>query len=163
MDKCLELKDKLHDQDVDPDDRVLAYARYTRHSGLLVAHNLDPHSVRSHLKMIGTYPPSPLPARKGGIKASYFSGICGFDPRNANAFVTISRAVRVFRWLLREIACPIDQVPGVLFDRVDLAPVYDTYKFTTDRAARVTLADEGVSIELQPLQSAVVKLLFRSA
>ena len=108
MDKRLELKDKLHDQDVDPEDRVLAYARYTRHSGLLVAHNLDPHSVR-------------------------------------------------------EIACPIDRVPGILLDRVDLAPAYDTHKFTTDRAARVTLADEGVSMELQPLQSAVVKLLFRSA
>lgn len=31
----------------DPEDRVLAYTRYTEHSHLLVAHNLDPVRVRS--------------------------------------------------------------------------------------------------------------------
>jgi len=30
----------------DPDDRILAYVRYTERSALLVAHNFDPHTVR---------------------------------------------------------------------------------------------------------------------
>lgn len=96
-------------RNVDPEDRVLAYARYTRRSGLLVAHNLDPQSVR-------------------------------------------------------EIVCPIDHLPDVLLDRIDLAPVYDTYKFTADRAEpiRIALGDEGVSMRLQPLQSAAIKLLFKN-
>lgn len=94
---------------VDPEDRVLAYVRYARHSGLLVAHNLDPHSAR-------------------------------------------------------EIVCPIDRVPDVCLDRIDIAPAYDSYKFTTTRAepVAISLDDEGVSMDLQPLQSAVIKLLFRS-
>ena len=91
------------------EDRVLAYTRYTHHSGLLVAHNLDP---------------------------------C----------------------FARKITCPVNQISDVLLERVDVVPVYDAYKFLMpdSNGAEISLVDEGVSICLQPLQSVVVKLIFRS-
>ena len=52
----------------------------------------------------------------------------------------------------------------VLLERVDVVPIYDTHEFLMpgSSGSEITLIDEGVSIHLQPLQSVVVKLLFRN-
>ena len=95
-------------RNIDPEDRVFAYTRYTRHSGLLVAHNLDARFVR-------------------------------------------------------EVVCPIHLLPDVLLLRIDRVPAYDTYQFFDGSDSdRIALTDEGVSMKLQPLQSVVIKLVFRS-
>ena len=97
-------------RNIDSEDRVFAYTRYTRYSGLLVAHNLDARFVR-------------------------------------------------------EVVCPIHHLPDVLLLRIDRVPAYDTYQFfdgsDSDRSS-IALTDEGVSMKLQPLQSVVIKLVFRS-
>ena len=96
-------------RNTDSEDRVFAYTRYTRHSGLLVAHNLDARFVR-------------------------------------------------------EVVCPIHLLSDVFLERIDRVPVYDTYQFFdgSDSDPGIALTDEGVSMILQPLQSVVIKLVFRS-
>jgi glycosidase len=92
----------------DPEDRVLAYTRYTLSSGLLIAHNLDPCCAR-------------------------------------------------------RVMCPVNQLPGVFLERVDLSPVVDSYSFFFEKGdqAEIALSDEGISIHLKPLQSVMVRLVFR--
>ncbi|MXZ09005.1 MAG: hypothetical protein F4Y79_06110 [Gemmatimonadetes bacterium] len=95
-------------RNTDSEDRVFAYTRYTRHSGFLVAHNLDARFVR-------------------------------------------------------EVVCPIHLLPDVFIERIDRVPAYDTYEFFDGLDSdHIALTDEGVSMKLQPLQSVVIKLIFRS-
>ena len=48
----------------DPDDRILAYVRYTERSALLVAHNFDPHTVRRASYRFDYLPQSPTSRQK---------------------------------------------------------------------------------------------------
>ena len=91
----------------DAEDRVLAYTRYTRESGLLVVHNLDAEQVR-----------------------------------------------RV-RYRLRDL-------PGMDVARVALQPLFDTYAFFSPGAAdpQVAVADDEVSVEIEPLQSVMMRVNF---
>ena len=91
------------------EDRVLAYARYTPDSGLLVLHNLD----------------------------------------------AVSR---------RQVVCPIQNLPNGVLDRVDLSPELDTYlPFDLPSQTGVKWSDDGLSIDLGPLQSVMIRMAFRDA
>ena len=94
---------------IDDDDRILGYVRYTKTTGLLVAHNLDPS-------------------------------------------------------MSRHIICPTDQIDGLLLERVDVVPAYDTYRILDQNADNMNIAlqSEGISVHLQPLQSVVLKLVYRN-
>ena len=88
---------------------MLAYARYTPDSGLLVLHNLD----------------------------------------------AVSR---------RQVVCPIQNLPNGVLDRVDLTPELDTYlPFDLPSQTGVKWSDDGLSIDLGPLQSVMIRMAFRDA
>ncbi len=64
--------------------------------------------------------------------------------------------------LEHRVTCPIHDLPDLVMERVDLSPVFDTYPFFGLKSQTlVTLLDEGLSVSLQPLQSIMIRVVFR--
>ena len=65
--------------------------------------------------------------------------------------------------LERRVICPIHNLSTVALERVDLSPAFDTYPFFDLKShTEVTLLDEGLSLCLQPLQSVMIRVVFRN-
>jgi len=63
---------------------------------------------------------------------------------------------------IRKVLCPIQDVPDVVLDQVDLTPVVDSYAgFELQSKSEIKLLDSGLSVCLQPLQSLIIGMAFR--
>ncbi len=125
-------------RNVDPEDRVFAYLRYTPHSGLLVAHNLDPHVARKIVCPVHQVP---------DVLLERIDRVPVYD-----TYKFLKSPTRHPR-----AATPRRQRSGVQSCQ-GARPECDSRSPSRD----IALTDTGVYMGLQPLQSVVIKLTFRS-
>lgn len=63
---------------------------------------------------------------------------------------------------IHTVLCPIQEVPDVVLDQVDLRPVIDSFSCFDLRSKKdIKLLNTGLSVCLQPLQSLIIRMAFR--
>lgn len=62
-----------------------------------------------------------------------------------------------------KVVCPIHSLPDRALEHVELAPAFDTYPFfELQSKTKIALVDDGLAVYLQPLQSMMIRVVFRN-